>query len=467
MGELLMGVKQLKATGEVSVKQAYTSKQLVKFLLPSLIGVLLFLVPISVNGKVTIGLGVLADGLQGAISEYIPLFMTSVLGVSALGSLLVKLVPVPFIKKNEFLSSLFDVSLLWLTLRVIGAVFSIFTLLEVGPEVISSKLTGGVVLFDLIPVLMVWFLFASLFMPLLLEFGLMDFIGSVVRKIMYPLFKLPGRSSVDAVASWMGSGTVGVLLTTQQYESGYYSKREAAVVATNFSIASIAFSLVIATFIGMDHMFVEFYFTVVVCGVVAAIICPRIPPLSLKKDTYYEPVGKQINETVPEGVSSFRWGVEKAVEKAEQVKSIRKVFVKGVYNVVDIWFGLIPLVMALGTIALIVAEFTPVFTYLSYPLVPILNLLQIPEAGAAAPAILVGFADMFLPAVIGSGIESEITRFVIAVMSLTQLIYMSEIGILLIKSKIPITFVELFVIFLQRTIITLPVAALMAHLLFF
>jgi nucleoside recognition membrane protein YjiH len=462
-----MEARQIKTVESSEVKKVFLTKQYLRFLLPSLLGILLFLVPIQVNGKVTIGLGVMADWLQAAIADYIPLFMTGVICLSAVGSILIKFVRSPAMKKNEFILSLFDVTTFWLTLRIIGSVFAIFTLNEVGPEFIWSKLTGGVVLFDLIPVLMVWFLFASLFMPLLLEFGLMDFIGTMVRKIMYPLFKLPGRSSIDALASWMGSGTVGVLITTQQYETGYYTKREAAVVATNFSIASIAFSLVIAKFIKIDHMFVEFYFTVVVAGIIAAIICPRIPPLSLKKDTYYEAVGKQIDEFVPNGVSSFRWAVEKAVEKAEQVKSIRQVVVKGMYNVLDIWFGLIPLVMALGTVALIVAEYTPIFDYLSYPFIPLLNLLQLPEAEAAAPAMIVGFADMFLPAVVGSGIEAEITRFVIAVLSLTQLIYMSEIGILLLKSKIPISFIELFMIFLQRTIITLPVAAFMAHLLFF
>nr|WP_254434290.1 YjiH family protein [Halobacillus sp. Marseille-Q1614] len=438
-----------------------------KFLLPSLAGILLFLVPVSVNGTVTIGLGILADGLQAAISDIIPLFMTCVLWISAIGCLVIKTAAAPSIRQQPFLSSLFDIGLFWILLRFVGALFATITLTGTGPSIISSELTGQVVLYDLVPVLMVWFLFASLFMPLLLEFGLMDFIGSMVRKVMHPIFKLPGRSSVDALASWMGSGTVGVLLTTQQYDGGYYTKREAAVVATNFSIASIAFSLVIARFLGIDHLFVQFYLTVVVCGVVAAIICPRIPPLSKKKDTYYEPVGKQIDERVPEGVSSFRWAVDQAVKKADQVKSVRNVINRGIYNVADIWFGLIPLVMALGTIALILAEFTPVFTLLSYPIIPLLNVLQIPEASAAAPAMIVGFADMFLPAVVGSGIESELTRFVIGVMSLTQLIYMSEIGILLIKSKIPINLLELFVIFLQRTVITLPIAALIAHLFFF
>lgn len=445
----------------------YTAKQYMKFWLPSLIGIILFLVPIKVGDKVTIVLGVFADGLQAMLGDHIPLIATILLLISSVGSLIVYFTNFEWVKKNLFLDSLFNVPIHWVIFRLIGAVFAVFTLFSFGPELIASDVTGGVMLYDLIPVLMVWFFFACLFMPLLLEYGLMDFIGTVVRKIMKPLFRLPGRSSIDALASWMGSGTVGVLLTTQQYESGYYTKREASVVATNFSIASIAFSLVIAKFLDIDHMFVQYYFTVIVAGVVAAIICPRIPPLSRKKDTYYEKTGKQIDEVVPEGVSSYRFGLEKATEKAANVSSAGVVIKKAILNVFDIWFALIPLVMALGTLALIIAEFTPIFTYLSYPFIPILELLQIPEAKEAAPAMIVGFADMFLPAVIGSGIESELTRFVIGVIAVSQLIYMSEIGVLLLKSKLPISLLELFVIFLQRTIITLPVVAFMAHFLFF
>ncbi|SDJ24643.1 YjiH family protein [Salimicrobium halophilum] len=461
-----MDAQQLKNENEMNTGK-YTPKQLSKFLIPSIIGVLLFLVPISVNDTVTIGLGVMADGLQAALGPYIPAFMTLVLWISAVGSLAVKFFPSSTYQNNAFVTAIFDVGAFWITLRFIGAIFALMTLFSVGPEVIWSDLTGVVVLYDLVPVLMVWFLFASLFMPLLLEFGLMDFIGAMVRKVMNPLFQLPGRSSVDAMASWMGSGTVGVLLTTQQYEQGYYTKKEASIIATNFSIASIAFSLVIARFLSIDHLFVQFYATVIVCGIIAAIVIPRIPPLSNKKTTYHAPVGRQIQEDVPEGWSTFRWGVDRAVKKADQVKGAGQVVKKGLFHVADIWLGLIPLVMALGTIALVIAEFTPIFTYLSYPFIPILNLLQLPEAEAAAPAMIVGFADMFLPAVIGSGIEAEITRFVIGVMALTQLIYMSEIGVLLIKSNIPINLFELFIIFLQRTVVTLPIAAAMAHLFFF
>lgn len=100
-------------------------------------------------------------------------------------------------------------------------------------------------------------------------------------------------------------------------------------------------------------------------------------------------------------------------------------------------------------------------------MVPLLNLLQIPEAHTAAPAALIGFADMFLPAVLAASIESDLTRFVIAALSVSQLIYMSEVGALIINSKIPLNFWDLTIIFLLRTLITLPIIALMAHLFFF
>lgn len=122
--------------------------------------------------------------------------------------------------------------------------------------------------------------------------------------------------------------------------------------------------------------------------------------------------------------------------------------------------------MGIGTIALMIAEFTPVFNYLGMPFIPLLELLQVPEAAEASKTIVVGFADMFIPAILASSIESDMTRFIIAALSVTQLIYMSEVGALLMGSKIPVNFLELAVVFILRTLVTLPVIAGIAHLIF-
>ena len=155
-----------------------------------------------------------------------------------------------------------------------------------------------------------------------------------------------------------------------------------------------------------------------------------------------------------------------ALQKAERAPGIQAFLKEGIENVVEMWFGTLPVILAMGTVALIIAEFTGVFKILGIPFIPIYELLQLPEAELASQTVIVGFADMFLPSVIASSIESEITRFVVAATSVTQLIYMSEIGSIIMGSKIPVSLPNLFIIFVERTIVTLPVVALCAHLIF-
>jgi nucleoside recognition membrane protein YjiH len=282
---------------------------------------------------------------------------------------------------------------------------------------------------------------------------------------MRPLFKLPGRSSIDCLASWLGDGTIGVLLTNKQYEDGYYTKREAAIIGTTFSVVSITFTIVIISYLKLDNYFGPFYLTIVLAGLACAFISPRIPPLSRKPDTYYGEKEK-LDEVVPQDVSPLKWGIQNAVQQAKKNNNYANILKGGVQNVLDMWLGVLPIVMAIGTIALIIAEYTPVFKILGAPFIPVLELMQVPEAAEAAQTMVVGFADMFLPAIIGSGIESDMTRFVIGCISVSQLIYMSEVGGLLLGSKLPVSFLDLVVIFLQRTIISLPIIVLMAHLIF-
>src|SRR5699024_8340635 len=104
---------------------------------------------------------------------------------------------------------------------------------------------------------------------------------------------------IDSLASWIGDGTIGVLLTSKQYEDGYYTKREAAVIGTTFSVVSITFTLVVIEKVDLGNMFVPFYMTVLIAGFVAALIMPRIPPLSRKKDSYINEAPGTVDETLP------------------------------------------------------------------------------------------------------------------------------------------------------------------------
>lgn len=444
----------------------YSALSHLKFIIPSLIGVFLFMFPIVDGEAITIPIAIMAGWIQTWFGEYLSLIMMIIISITAIATLIVKMAGPDKLDKFPFFKALFNVSPVWVVTRVLGMIFAIMVYYQIGPEAIIAESTGGLLLDSLLHVLFAVFLFAGLFLPLLLNFGLLEMFGVILTKVMRPLFLLPGRSSIDSLASWLGDGTIGVLLTSKQYEEGYYTKREAAVIGTTFSIVSITFSLVVIDYVGLAHMFIPFYLTVGLAGFIAALIMPRIPPLSRKVDTYITEEANDISEEVPDQHNVFTYGYAQAVDRGSKASGIKEFFKQGGQNVLDMWMGVAPIVMALGTIALVIAEFTPFFAWLGLPFIPLLELMQVPYAQAASETILVGFADMFLPALIGASIESEMTRFIIACLSVTQLIYMSEVGGLLLASKVPVNLKDLFIIFLERTLITLPIITLVAHFLF-
>lgn len=444
----------------------YSYTDILKFIIPSIIGMGFFMIPISYQGSITIPIAILSGFVQDTLADFLPGIMTCIIILTLLGSITVKLFRPAMIEKSSFFKTLFDVSPFWFIVRIVAAIFAVMIFFQLGPEAIWSEDTGGLILLDLLPILFAVFLFAGMLLPLLLNFGLLEFFGALLTKVMRPLFKLPGRSSIDSLASWLGDGTIGVLLTSKQYEEGYYTKREAAVIGTTFSIVSITFSLVVLEQVGLERMFVPYYLTITFAGFIAALIMPRIPPLSRKEDTYFNKKADNVDEVVPDGFTPAQWGFSQAVQQAKKNDSVKKFLQDGSKNILDMWMGVAPVVMAFGTLALIIAEYTRLFAWLGMPFIPLLELMQVPEAQAASETLIVGFADMFLPAIIGSGIESEMTRFIIAAVSVTQLIYLSEVGGLLLGSKISVSLLDLFIIFIQRTLITLPIIVLIAHFLF-
>ncbi len=258
------------------------------FFIPSLLGLFLFMAPISYEGDITIPVAILAKGLIALLDEYLIPIVTIIISFMAVASLLYRVVKPSFIKNNLFFDRLFNPSLLWLIVRVIGGLAVIMTYYHLGPKAVWEENTGGLVLEGLLPTLFSVFIFAGLLLPLLLNFGLLELVGTLLSKVMRPIFNLPGRSAIDCIASWLGDGSVGILLTSKQYDNKFYTQREAAVVGTTFSAVSITFSLVVLAQVKLEAYFLPFYGSICLAGIVAAIIIPRLPPLSRKKDIFVD-----------------------------------------------------------------------------------------------------------------------------------------------------------------------------------
>lgn len=430
-----------------------------RFIFASILGMLAFIVPLSDGNKWTIGLGIASDFINSKLVDIFPQFILTIILTSSLLTLVYFFKPFG----GRHMALLFKTTSGWVIGRLMGAIFTLLIYSQVGPAMIIAPATGGTMFKDLAPALVILFVLAGLMLPFLTDYGLMEFIGTLLRKPFKTLFRVPGRAAVDAVASWMGSGTVGVVITTQQYAKGYYNKREAAVIATNFSIVSTAFCLTIAKFMRLDHVFFQYYFSIIVCGIVAALIMPRIPPLSRIADDYKEGVTPADIIRPDDKQPLLPLALKTARDKAATAPSYGHSLIEGLFTGLFIWTSLLPIVMLVGTLSLMIAEYTSLFQILSTPFIWILEAVHMDEATSAAPAMLIGFADQFLPAIIGKDIVSDVTRFTVGILAVTQLIYMSEVGIILMQSGLPLSFGRLAIIFLLRTIIVLPLAIMLAY----
>lgn len=429
-----------------------------KFLFYSILGIVAFLAPIKIGGESSILMGhiksIVIDGYMDQI-KYLVIF-TSI--ITLIGTL------IGFIKKdfkNKILNEFFVCGPINGFVRIGGSIFFLMVTYGLGPSYILDKNTGGLMAGDLIPSLMVTFCVGVLLMPLLTSFGLVEFVGVLIAPFMRKIFKVPGYAAIDAIASFLGDGTIGIVVTDQQYQRGYYTQKEAAIIATSFSIVGISFAAVVADFLGFSSIFMIFYGTIALSTFIAGIIMARLP-FKKFKDVYYE--GRDIGGE--EASTSFLVAVKKASAAASK-SNVKEVFVDAIKKVGVIYITFIPVIMFMGTVGLVLAEHTRVFNIISMPLVPFFRLLGFPLeiARSMAPTVIIGFADMYLPSLLIEGIPSEMVRFIVGTLSFAQLIFLSETGMILVASKIGFNFLDALKVFIVRTVITFPVIYIVARIL--
>ena len=140
----------------------------------------------------------------------------------------------------------------------------------------------------------------SAFLAFLASYGLMEFIGVLVDCFMRPVFRTPGRSAVDAVASFVGSYSIALIITNGVYRENRYTAREAAIIATGFSTVSVTFLLVVARTLGLMNLWSTYFFVSMLVTFIVTAITARLWPLNSIPNTYYggkPPLNRKKRET--------------------------------------------------------------------------------------------------------------------------------------------------------------------------
>ncbi len=434
-----------------------------KFILGTLVGILLVLIPFNFNGTVDTALfyylKLFVHKYQAALRFILMFLMTS----SAVLSLYDHLIEPEWIRENKLFKSIFSTSPFYIVNRFLGATICILVYFGVGPEFIISEDTGAS-MFSLATQLAILVPSMLLLQTFILEFGAMEFIGELIGFIIKPIFKVSEMGAVSIISAWVGPGNAAILGTRELFEEGYYTVKEAAIIGSQFATSSVGWIVLVSSvFDIMDH-FPALFLVITLVGFIVAIISVRIPPISNYPETYVD--GETISpiqnkENIDQ--SKIAYAFDRALQRADQVSF--KNFSAKIHNMLFYVVWLQPIIIAWGTLALITSIYTPILEWVSLPVEMILKAANVAEPAASASAIMSGFADNYLPVILGKDIASVASRFIIAAMSILQIVFMSEIASLLTSSKVMKSFKDVLLVFIIRTFVSLPFVILCVKIL--
>ncbi len=440
-------MKEITLQEDLQKKSTPTTESwiLIKLFLLSLIGIIFFFVSIDIGGKETI----LLDHIAGYITHQLrPFAITAILLIMAFGAFY------PYISgtfRNSLSSQIFSI------FKVIGFILAILYLTETAPAwamksdmlpFLFEKLALAVGL--LIPV-------GAIALTFLIGFGLLEFISVFMEKLMRPLFRTPGASAIDAVASFVGSYSIGLLITDRVFRRGQYSQREAVIVATGFSTVSATFMIIVAKTLGLMGSWNFFFWSTFLITFLVTTITVYLPPISLFDNTAQNPLPE-----TPKN-EKFKHAVNLGVKQYLNSPNVFKMMWLNFLDGLKMSSVVAPSILAIGFTGLILSKYTPLFDWIGVILKPFLWMTGFEDATTHSGAIASGLAEMFLPAILLTDAELPV-RYIAAVTSISSILFFSGSIPCILATKIPIKIWQIVLIWFIRTVLTILLASIVFRL---
>lgn len=438
-------------TNQIDIKKNDNKyKNSFKLIAYSLFGIFMFFASIEFAGKKTIPVDHVVSWIKN-IPYFIPIY----------GGIMITIGTVlPFINGKWQKDK---TTMIFSFLNIFGLLTAMMVVFNVGPYVLLEPNMSPYV-FNIVTVPVVLIVpVGSIFLAFLVDYGLMELIGVIMRPIMKPIWKTPGRSAIDAVTSFVGSYSLALLVTNRIYKEGKYNTKEATIIATGFSTVSATFMIILANTLDiMKYWNAFFWITIIVTFLVTAIVV-RLYPLKNIPIKYYENVTPKLEDERKGNIIKRAWN--EGINTVEKSPTALQNTIKNLRDGTKLAINIGPSIMSIGVLALLIAEYTPVFNIAAYIFYPITLLLKIPEPMLVAKASAITLADMYVPALIATE-AGFITRFIIAILCISELLFLSASIPCILSTEIPISLKDLIVIWFWRVILTLLIATPIVYLIF-
>lgn len=309
---------------------------------------------------------------------------------------------------------------------------------------------------------------ASLFLPLLVDYGLVDFVGVLVRPIMRPVFKLPGRAAVIMVSAFLGNFSVGHIAVNDQYKTGRMTEREAVVIGTSFSTVSVGFLMALANNTGLNERgYWNLYFwTAFLITLLVSLIGVRIYPLRQIPDRCYPGVEACPEPLIKKNILKVAW--KEALDVAENQDPL----ISRIGYIMKETIGVLGTVASgtafFATAGVLLYTYTPIVKWVGYLFYPFMRI-SIPKAEAvtACTGAAVSFVEVTIPALLVTvGEWSLRTRYMMAVIPVTSIIFLASFVPCLMATEVPVKFKDMVIIWVERMLLSVLITGVFAVILF-
>ncbi len=312
----------------------------IKLLLTSLLGIAIFFIPVELGGRSTI----VVDHLAGLVMTQRPLATGLILLLIGYGAVMPLLDGRWRARPIDRLLSLFKLLGLGVALIYVTGIGPTWLMTPDRLPFLFDKLAMSVGL--IVPI-------GAMALTFLLGFGLLELIGVLMQPVMRPLWRTPGHSAIDAVASFVGSYSVGLLITNRVFLADKYTVREAVIIATGFSTVSAAFMIIVAKTLGLMAQW-NFYFwsTLVITFIITAILA-RVPPITTmahEGDT---------DEPLPAGQRHWQAAMAAGLAQSSQAEPLLSQLRDNLRDGLHMAAAVVPTILSVGLLGLLLAQHTP------------------------------------------------------------------------------------------------------------
>lgn len=422
-----------------------------RFFVFSALGLFLFFVPVTTSGTRSIMLDHIVTVIHNIFGENIQYYTLAVVFAGTL---------IPFLTKT-WKKSAFNI--LFTIFKVLGLVIGVMVVFNIGPAFVLDENMGPFLYYSLAINLSLLIPLGGAALGLILGYGFLVFIGVLLEPVMRKLFKTPGRSAMDAMASLVGSYSVGLLITNRTYEEGLYNKKEGLIIATGFSTVSVTIMVVVARTLDlMDHWVLFFIIVMLVTFLVTALTA-YLPPIRNEKEIYFNDKNSITEEDYEGNILEYAW--YKAKQQSHNARPLREDIWTNFLEAMKMTASVVPSVLSIGLLGLIIAEYTDVITWISYVYYPLLYMFPLENVPLIAEAVTISIVEMFLPSLLAA--EADIvTRFIVGVTSISTVVFLSGLVPAVLSTSLNLEVWKLIAVWFIRIVLSLLIVIPIALLIF-